>query len=324
MKYCFIVNPCAGKGKCVEELCEKIKSTCDERGVDYDVCIAETIKAQAEYVRSMASNRRDGEEIGFFACGGDGTLCKTMNALMSLEDRQGIYLGLVPVGTGNDFVRNFGDAEVFKNIDAQLDCEKGFVDIIRCNDMFSINMINIGFDCEVVVNTIKFKTGKLVPSKFAYIAGLVKTLVKKPGISMKISVDGGEYEDKKLLLTTFANGEFCGGGFHSNPRAKLNDGEIDSIFVNDITRLKFISLVSYYKNGTHLDNDKFKAIVTPNKFNTVHMIFDNETNISVDGELVKVKELHLSVDKNALGFILPRGANKQGLVELEEKQAASV
>jgi diacylglycerol kinase family enzyme len=152
----------------------------------------------------------------------------------------------------------------------------------------------------------------------------VKTLVKKPGISMKISVDGGEYEDKKLLLTTFANGEFCGGGFHSNPRAKLNDGEIDSIFVNDITRLKFISLVSYYKNGTHLDSDKFKAIVTPNKFSTVHMIFDNETNVSVDGELISTKELHLSVDKNALGFILPRGANKQGLVELEEKQAASV
>jgi hypothetical protein len=82
--------------------------------------------------------------------------------------------------------------------------------------------------------------------------------------------------------------------------------------------------VSYYKNGTHLDSDKFKAIVTPNKFSTVHMIFDNETNVSVDGELISTKELHLSVDKNALGFILPRGANKQGLVELEEKQAASV
>ena len=328
MKYCFIVNPYAGKGKCVDELCEKIKTTCDARGVDYDVCITESIEALGEYVRATAKDKCAEEEIGFFACGGDGTLCETMNAILSLEDRQGIYLGLVPVGTGNDFARNFGDTECFKDIGAQLDSEKGFVDLIRCNDMYSINMVNIGFDCEVVVNMIDFKTGKLVPSKFAYIAGIIKTLVKKPGVKMKVSVDGGEYEEKNLLLTTFANGCFCGGGFRSNPLSKLNDGKMDALFVKDITRLKFISLVSYYKAGTHLETDKFKAIVSHGKFDTMDMVFDKETHICVDGEIVSAKELHLSVDKGALGFIIPRGADKAGLVgadvDAEEMQVASV
>lgn len=309
MKYCFIVNPFAGKGKYTEELRKKIKSACEARQAEYDIFVSESIDAVKEYINSTVANREAGAEVGFFACGGDGTLCATVNVIMNLEDKEGVFLGLIPIGTGNDFVRNFGSSAPFMDIEAQLDSEAHFVDIIRCNDKYAINMVNIGFDCEVVCNTIRFKRNRFIPSKFAYIAGVLVTLIKKPGVNMNVSVNGGEYEKKELLLTTFANGEFCGGGFHSNPRAKMNDGNIDTLFIKDISRLKFITLISYYKKGTHLENARLEKIVSPYKLGSVDMVFDKETNISIDGEIVKENKLHMSIAKEELGFLVPRGAD---------------
>ena len=125
---------------------------------------------------------------------------------------------------------------------------------------------------------------------------------------MEISTDGKEKIKKELLLTTFANGAFCGGGFNSNPKAELDDGMIDCIAVKDISRAKFISLVGSYKKGLHL-GEKFKAVIDHFKCATADMYFDDETAISVDGEIVRVRELHMSVDKKALTFMVPKGVS---------------
>ena len=89
-------------------------------------------------------------------------------------------IGVVPVGTGNDFIKSFATADKFLDIDAQLNAEVADIDVMECNGFFAVNMINIGFDCEVVVKTSQIKRSPVVPSKFAYIFGLVLTLAKKP------------------------------------------------------------------------------------------------------------------------------------------------
>ena len=139
-------------------------------------------------------------------------------------------------------------------------------------------------------------------------AGLVVTLVKKPGVKAKISFDGSEPVEEDLLLTTFANGCFCGGGFHSNPLASTTDGMIDSILVSNISRTRFISLVGDYKKGTHLC-EKFADVIRHAKAKEVKLLFDNETNVCVDGEILRVKELVLSVLSGAINFLVPFGAS---------------
>ena len=244
MKYCFVINRFAGKGKYVEELQKNVAEYCGAAGVTYDICLSEHIGAAKEYIERLAREREAGEELAVFACGGDGTLCETVNAVMSLEDREGVYVGLVPTGTGNDFVRNFGSGDAFMDVKAQIGAKPYYVDLLKCNEMYAINMVNIGFDCEVAAKTADMKRKPYIPSKLAYIAGLIVTLVKKPGVKMRSSEDGGEVKRRELLLTTFSNGEFCGGGFRSNPLARLDDGKIDVIRVNDISRREFVSLVS--------------------------------------------------------------------------------
>ena len=308
MKYCFIINPTAGKGSFTESVERNVIDVCGARGVDYDVFRSVGESATKEYIFKTATELPDDERVTFIACGGDGTVCRTAVSVMELPDeiRGRAALGVIPMGTGNDFVSNFQNKELFFDIDAQLEATPYGIDLLKCNDLYSVNMINIGFDCHVVCKKEQIGQKAWVPRKLAYIFSLVLTLIKKPGVSMSFSADNGDRTDKKLLLTTFANGAFCGGGFHSNPKASLTDGQIDCLAVKNIGRMKFVSLVGAYKKGLHLA-DKFKKIIDHFKSVKVDMYFTEQTPISVDGEVVYVDELHISVADKALTIMLPKG-----------------
>ena len=306
MKYCFILNPAAGKGEHIDTLKASIEAACRARGVEYEIYLTAGIGDATEYVcRKVAED--PSASYRFYACGGDGTLCEVVGGVMRLPREIHVSVGLIPSGTGNDFVRNFSRRECFFDIPAQLDAETCTIDLLRCNDRYAINMVNVGFDCEVVVKTARLKRKKLIPSKLAYIVGLVITLIRKPGVRMRLVTDGVEREDKPYLLNTYANGCFCGGGFHSNPRASLCDGRIDALFVNSIGRLKFISMVGDYKKGTHL-TPRFDKVLRNEKAETIDLYFEDTANICVDGEVLQAKELHLSVVRNALQILIPRGS----------------
>ena len=309
MKYCFILNSRAGNGKIAGDIKKEIESRCSAVCADYEIFFSSSTEESAEHVAQVASGLGNGELATFIACGGDGTLCQTVDAVMKLSDadREKVSVGVIPMGTGNDFVSNFNNKDLFFDIDAQLEATPFEIDLLKCNDnVYSINMINIGFDCQVVCKKEQIGKRAWLPRKLAYIFSLVITLIKKPGAKMEFSADGDESVKKELLLTTFANGAFCGGGFNSNPKAALDDGMLDCIAVKNIGRVKFISLVGSYKKGLHL-GEKFKKVIDHFKCRETDMYFDEETPISVDGEIVRVKELHIRVADKALRFMLPKG-----------------
>ena len=306
MKYCFIVNPKAGKGQSVDSVCADVKRICEEREVDYDLFVSECIGDTKDHVAKLAE---EGYEVCFIACGGDGTLCETTLAVMALpsEQRERVSVGVIPMGTGNDFASNFENKQAFFDISAQIDHTPYEIDLVKCNDMYSINMVNVGFDSHVVCQKEKIGRKKWVPRKLAYVISLLITLIKKPGIKAELICDGEEPIHKELLLTTLANGAFCGGGFYSNPLASLTDGQVDVIAVKNVGRIKFLTLVGSYKKGVHI-RDKFKKIVENFKCRTADMYFDREMPVSIDGEIVNTKEIHISIERAALKFMLPKGA----------------
>ncbi|MBO5939227.1 MAG: hypothetical protein J6Q82_07000 [Clostridia bacterium] len=301
MKYCFILNPAAGKGQMATKIEEKLGALGRE---DVELYFTKSIGDATDYIpRRVAEDPT--ESYRFYACGGDGTLGEAVCGMMALPKETDASLGLIPSGTGNDFVRNFLGGEHFFEVEDQLSADEVTIDLLRCNDRYAVNMVNIGFDCEVVCKTLDLKKNKLIPKKLTYIAGLVITLIRKPGVRAK--AEGAE-EFRDYLLNTYANGCFCGGGFHSNPRALLTDGKLDALRVFPIGRLKFVSIVGAYKKGTHLA-PKYAKILESEKMDAVDLIFERTTNISVDGEIVRADELHLSVEKRALRFLVPSGAS---------------
>ncbi len=311
MKYCFILNPAAGKGQMAAKLEEQLVTLGRE---DVEIYFTKGVGDATDYIPRRVAEA-PAESYRFYACGGDGTLGEAVCGMMALPKNTDAALGLIPSGTGNDFVRNFLGGEHFFEVEDQLAADEVTIDLLRCNDRYAVNMVNVGFDCEVVCKTLDLKKNKLVPKKLTYVVGLVITLIRKPGVRAKAE---GSEEYRDYLLNTYANGCFCGGGFHSNPQASLTDGLIDSFFVQPIGRIKFISIVGQYKKGTHL-NDKNKKILMNEKRERIDLIFEKTTNISVDGEVVRADELHLSVAKKALRFLVPAGASMRKQEHSEEK-----
>ncbi len=309
MIYHFILNPMSGKNlkqakKSVSAMTAKIRSACQKRKLSYRLYYTTCVGDATEYVRSMVKTTQDRQR--FICVGGDGTINEIVNSAPCAPN---VEFGVIPHGSGNDFVRNFTNPELFLNIDAQIDGEPVSLDLIKCNDMYCANMINIGFDCSVVKEAQKLKKFKFISPGMSYIFGVVVALFKKYGTKMKLIFDDGEVIDSELLLTAIANGKYCGGGFKSAPQALLDDGLMDIAIIKKVSRLSFISLVGLYKKGTFLENEKAMRYITYKRVSHFKMEFDNPIPICNDGEIKGAKNIDFSVIRNGFNFIIPKGSS---------------
>ena len=280
MKHYFIINPAAGSGKTIRELKESIEAACRKKGRDFEIYLTKKVGDATEFVKSKCSGAV--EKLRFYACGGDGTANEVASGAAEYENAA---VGVIPAGTGNDFLRCFDGKEHFSNIEAQLDATEAKIDLVSCNDRYIMNMLNTGFDCEVAARAAELKRKPFLSPSMAYILGVVGKLIKKPGVRFKVSLDGGEYEEKDLLLATVSNGRFCGGGFCSSPRARLADGMLEVCFIKDITRMKFISIVSKYRSGEYLEMKSIEDIYEYRRAKQVKLEFDTPCNVCLDGEI---------------------------------------
>lgn len=303
MKHYFVVNPLAGKGNKVAVLTENIKSACGERGIDYEIYLTKAVGDAEQFVKCICRKYENSDVVcRFYACGGDGTVNECLNGMVEHARHE---LAVIPIGTGNDFVRNFGNAEVFYNINSQLDAAVTKCDVIKYNDRYCMNVANIGLDCEVVARTDRIKRNALVPSKLAYIFGLVGEFIKKSGIEFICKIDGVERPKKKFLLAFFANGGYYGGGFHAAPLAELKDGLMDVCFINNVSRMTFLGLVGKYKKGTHLEVKNRDEIFEYLKCGKIEILFDKKERICIDGEIEECEKLTVEIIRDKICFAVP-------------------
>ena len=303
MKHYLIVNPAAGNGKKIKSLIARIEAACKKRGAEFEIYLTKKVGDATEYVKNVCKNA--GGPLRFFACGGDGTVNEVASGAAECENAS---VGIIPAGTGNDFLRCFTSPESFADIDAQLDSSEQKVDIIECDNRYILNMFNTGFDCEVAAKAAELKRLPLVSSSMAYILGVVAKIIQKPGVDFSVSLDGEKFEDKKLLLATVSNGRFCGGGFKSSPKARLADGLLDVCFVKNISRRKFISIVGKYRSGEYLDMEKLKSILEYRQAKRVDLRFSRPQNVCIDGEVVKTESFSMRIIPQKLSILIPRGS----------------
>ena len=261
MKYAFIVNPASGQGRHKFELEPRINELIASNQ-DKDIKIYHT---QGEHDATvLASNIAEeaGEEIVIFACGGDGTVQEVVNGIYGHDNA---ILGVIPVGSGNDFVRTLGGSlesgAKFINLYAQLTAPVKKIDLIKISyiengierSCLIDNGINIGFDGNTCITAHDYKHLPGVSGTGAYILAVAKNLIEKKGENIHIIADGEDFFNGPMLLATISNGRFCGGGFESCPNADMSDGLLELLVVNNISRTKFVKLVPSYKSGKILE-----------------------------------------------------------------------
>ncbi len=255
-----IVNPTSGRGGGNERVLAAVEKTVAENG-------GEIIKSEhpghiEELVRAACQKN---PFVHIIAYGGDGTVYETVNGLMQSGANRTASFSVVPVGSGNDFSAFANDSGVFAK------SELNKIDIIRVtcgeNVRYYANMMNIGFDCAVVNETYKLKKHPMFQGSAAYIAGVAKTLLFKKKLRAKVTLEGiesfengekltsTEVFERDLLLTAAANSRYCGGGFCAAPLASLTDGLMDVLVINNMSRIRFVSLVGAYQAGTYIAED---------------------------------------------------------------------
>ncbi len=304
MKHYFIMNPAAGNGVKFHNLIDDIHKVCERRGVSYEIHITAKIGEATDFVKATCESSSD--TMRFYACGGDGTIKEVASGLVGFDH---VELGIIPMGTGNDFVRNFEHTENLFNIDAQLDGETRKIDLLKYNDSYAINIINLGFDCEVAKQVIYNRRSLFVPKGMAYSLGIAQKITQYNSAIAegRVYVDGVLQKGNKYQACVFANGSYYGGGYHAAPASLFDDGIMDACLVDQLPLTTFLKILGDYKAGTHLTNPKVPRVFSYLKCKKVEFIFAHPTDISVDGEIIRINDrLSLSVVHDAVTLSLPK------------------
>lgn len=313
MRHYFIINPAAGKAKGKLELISAINSAALAENISYKVYETKSVGDATRFVDSRCE-RHKGEPLRFYACGGDGTLNEVINAAVKYP---GAEVAVVPVGTGNDFIKNFSNTKFFMNLKRQIRGVATKIDLLKFNGKYCANVLNVGLDCSVVQKVSEIKRNPLVPSKMAYIFGLISAFFKKYGSRFRLWPDGAEVESDEFLLAAFGKGSFYGGGFKSLPLTVADDGYIDVCMAKKISRLAFLKAVGKYKKGDHLD----LPFITYKKCKNIHFECDESMGVCADGEITQETCVDIEVAPRALTFSMPEGCS---LLAFKESEARAV
>ncbi|MBR5783339.1 MAG: hypothetical protein IKY33_03855 [Clostridia bacterium] len=298
MKHLFIFNPRSLSGRKRKALVTRISEKC--KGLEYEIYFSASAEDAQDKTRKACQT---GEELCVYAGGGDGTIRQIAEALYPYPNA---VLSAIPVGTGNDFVRNFGGKKAFLKLEHITDGEEHTIDLIQVGDKICANMINIGFDESVVSRLDKLRSLPLMGRSVAYTIALVIQLFEFPKEQLHITYADGSTYEKPFLLTFIANGKYCGGGYKSASEAQLDDGLLDMMTVYPLSRLSFFSLVGGYKNGTLITDPNHAHLFRFCKTDTVTLEKDTPFNVCIDGEVFSTNQLNVKALPRALRFRAPK------------------
>ena len=302
MHHYFILNPAAGQGRALDYI-PLIQQCFSAAPAPYTIYTSTGVGDITAYVRKISSETK--EELRFYACGGDGTLNEVICGAVGHPH---VSVGILPAGTGNDFIRSFQNPEFFRPVHAQVAGSSFPIDLIRVNEQYAINMINIGFDCNAALAASQLKKKPFLKGPLAYIAGVLQQFCHKLGSSLQFEIDDHETFSGDFLLCTIANGRFCGGGFQSSPQAHPNDGLLDLAAVRLLPRLRFISLLPSYHSGRYLAPQIQSGLVTYRQCRQLSLLSAIPLHVCIDGEISSFTSLHIEICPQALRFILPYGS----------------
>ncbi len=303
MKYIFVINPIAGKGSIQNHIIKNIKNYFENIDEEYEIYITKFKGDAKDYVSKKCEEKIP---MVFIACGGDGTLHEVVNAVCNYKH---VSVGVIPCGSGNDFIRNFENFTLFNHIDAQIKGRSVLIDLIKINEEYSVSVCNIGLDADAAFNMTKFKKIPFISGTACYILSLLYCLFKSLGVNLHIEFDDGKTLNNSFLLGVVANGSYYGGGYKCAPLAKINDGILDICFIKKISRLNILKLLNSYKEGTYLNNNKINQFITYKKCKSIKIKSNNSFNFCVDGENIIHNHIELNICENALNFWLPNDVN---------------
>lgn len=277
--------------------------------------VTEHVTTGAGEATEITRQALNGEFNHVVAVGGDGTLNEVVNGYLNEMGRafnSSATLGLLPSGTGSDFGRTLGLRTHQDLISALARSNTRLVDaariVLRQRDgtncsRFFINAATLGLGADVaaLVNQWREKLPKCVAGRIRYIAAAICALTRHRNLPVKVTLDDTLAMEINTNLLVIANGRFAGGGMMLAPNARLDDGLLDVILTDRITRRDVLKELPRIQQGGHLRNSK----VTEMQAREVLITSSKPMAVAIDGETAGYTPAHLSILPSAVAFVGP-------------------
>lgn len=280
-----IINPIAGNGL-AKRIGAKIMEALKNREID---CEAHFTTAPGHAtVLAQECARRGSQTV--LAVGGDGTAYEVASGLCHTRTS----LGLIPAGTGNDFVKTIGvPKDPMQALEHILTHAPRPVDMGKMNDQLFLNVCGTGFDVSVLEYTLKAK--KLVRGMLPYLYGVIRTIFSFKPVQMRIVIDQKTTLEGTYLQCSVANGRYFGGGIAISPTSQVDDGLLDVVVLRSIPNWKMF----FYLPGLVMGKADTFSITSHYRCTQVQ-IDAKDMRLNVDGEILPVDTVSFSPVKDAL------------------------
>lgn len=291
MFHLFIVNPAAGKYDSSKELISEIRQFYKHE--NYEIILTEYTghaqKISAQYVSKY-------EEITVYACGGDGTVNEVLNGIGAYSHAN---LAIIPIGSGNDFVRNLNVS--YENVGHFLTANIQKTDLLQVANYLALNVISIGFDASVAKNFARFRKF----GKQAYNLSVAYSLMSSMKHRCNIIIeDRLEIPNKNFLMIVFANGQYYGGGMHVSPYSNICDGLLNFIAIKTISRFQVPHFMNLFVKGRHID--ELKQYIDTLECSKVTVKHNKLIDVNIDGEIVSMRDPEIKILPSALNLVIPQ------------------
>ncbi|OAA31030.1 diacylglycerol kinase [Kosmotoga arenicorallina S304] len=301
MKVLVIINPMASNGKALKDYREKIRPLLKKELGNYDERFT---KAPGDAIKMAQQATGYGKII---SVGGDGTLNEVVNGIML--SGAGIPVGMIGVGTGNDFSKTFGIPNNYGAMVKKIAGDNVFLsDVLeveykdfegKLQKRYAINVVGAGFDADV---TVRMNNSKLkVRGKLTYLMSFLIEFIKTKTYSLKLNVDGKE-KSINCFFVAFGNGKYFGGGMKACPSAIPDDGKIDVMGIERMSKLRLLYHFPKIYKGQHITVPTVFEI--PAKHAEIYSADGRKVMFEIDGEIIGTIPLKIGVKPKALRVLV--------------------
>lgn len=301
MRYVFIANPNAGAKNGFEKYKDAIAATCEKIGAPYQFMLTRSGSDLTDFARSEGEV---GDEVRIIVLGGDGGICGAANGITGMDN---VEFGIIPCGSGNDYVKTFGGAKGFEDIEHYLTAPSRYVDAIDTGHFYSVNICSMGIDAIICDRTNRMtKTKKLLGSGTYTLAVLISMLGKVYN-TLKVTIDDDEVYEGDFMFALAASGQYYGGGYKGAPMADPSDGLLDFVMIRRVSKLKMARLLGEYKSGRYPESKKFEGLLTVRRGKKMKIESAKPAIVNIDGECLTLSEVTFEVKPKALRLIVNDG-----------------
>jgi lipid kinase YegS len=232
------------------------------------------------------------------SAGGDGTLNEVVNGLFAEDAADAMgrpRLGVIPLGTGNDFAAFMGVPEQVEGaVDLAINGPESLVDVAKVNDRFFLNVSSGGLGAEATEDASD-RSKRLLGSIAYLVTGIRKFAALTPMEGRFTSGDEVLFEGPFLFFAV-GNGGRTGGGVWITPRANLSDGLLDVCIAGDVDHREFLRMLPDLRTGEHAAHEK----VLYRQVSELKVEPVGDLSVNVDGEPIQGSTLDYSIRSRAL------------------------